>query len=135
MNFYKDKIIFTGGSGRFGKVFKSAYSFKNIYYPSKKDLDICNYKSIKKILKKIKPKILNIINKRGIKRAGIFGSYARGEQKKNSDIDILIEPTKKIGFFERIIKKFAKLILFFFKRVVFILFFGAFRSRCLFALF
>jgi dTDP-4-dehydrorhamnose reductase len=58
MNFYKDKIIFTGGSGRFGKVFKSAYSFKNIYYPSKKDLDICNYKSIKKILKKIKPKIL-----------------------------------------------------------------------------
>ena len=58
MNFYKDKIIFTGGSGRFGKVFKSAYSFKNIYYPSRKDLDICNYKSIKKFLKKIRPKIV-----------------------------------------------------------------------------
>ena len=58
MNFYKDKIVFTGGSGRFGKVFKSAYSFKNIYYPSRKDLDICNYKSIKKFLKKIRPKIV-----------------------------------------------------------------------------
>ena len=58
MNFYKDKIIFTGGSGRFGRVFKSTYSFKNIYYPSKKDLDICNYKSIKKLLKKVRPKII-----------------------------------------------------------------------------
>ena len=58
MNFYKDKIVFTGASGRFGKVFKSAYSFKNIYYPSRKDLDICNYKSINKYLKKIRPKIV-----------------------------------------------------------------------------
>jgi|TARA_B110000503_G_scaffold111643_1_gene167194 dTDP-4-dehydrorhamnose reductase len=58
MNFYKDKIIFTGGSGRFGRIFKSAYFFKNIYYPSKKDLDICNYKSIKKFLKKVNPKII-----------------------------------------------------------------------------
>ena len=58
MNFYKDKIVFTGGSGRFGKIFKSEYSFKNIYYPSKKNLNICDYGSIKKFLKKIKPKII-----------------------------------------------------------------------------
>ena len=58
MNFYKDKIIFTGGSGRFGRVFQSAYFLKNIYYPSKKNMDICNYKSIKKFIKKIKPKII-----------------------------------------------------------------------------
>ena len=58
MNFYKDKIVFTGGSGRFGKVFKSVYSFKNIHYPSKKIFDVCNYRSIKKFLKKIKPKII-----------------------------------------------------------------------------
>ena len=32
-----------------------------------------------------------------IKRAGIFGSYATGEQKKNSDIDILIKPAKHMG--------------------------------------
>ena len=31
-------------------------------------------------------------------RAGIFGSYARGDNKKNSDIDILIQPPKGIGF-------------------------------------
>ena len=58
MNFYKDKIVFTGSSGRFGRIFKSVYSFKNIHYPSKKIFDVCNYRSIKKFLKKIKPKII-----------------------------------------------------------------------------
>jgi len=49
-------------------------------------------------LKKLKPKIIRILKSRGIRKAGIFGSYARGEQKKGSDIDILIEPPKGIGF-------------------------------------
>ncbi len=49
-------------------------------------------------LKVIKPQIIRILRKNKIKRAGIFGSYARGEQKKNSDIDILIQPTKDTGF-------------------------------------
>ena len=49
-------------------------------------------------LDKIKPKIVNILKKNNVKRAGIFGSYAEGKQKKNSDIDILIEPPKNIGF-------------------------------------
>lgn len=44
------------------------------------------------------PKIKRILKKNKVKRAGIFGSYARGEQKKNSDIDILIKPPKGIGF-------------------------------------
>ncbi len=55
---------------------------------------------INKNISKIKPKIAKIIKKKGIKKAGIFGSYARGEQKKSSDIDILIEPTKEMGFFD-----------------------------------
>ena len=27
----------------------------------------------------------------GVKEIGIFGSYVRGEQKKNSDVDLLVE--------------------------------------------
>ncbi len=27
----------------------------------------------------------------GVKRIGLFGSFARGEQKKSSDIDLLVE--------------------------------------------
>ena len=39
----------------------------------------------------LKKKIISLLKKEGIKKAGIFGSYARGEQRKNSDIDILVE--------------------------------------------
>lgn len=35
-----------------------------------------------------------------VKRLGIFGSVARGEEKKKSDIDVMVEFTAPIGFFE-----------------------------------
>ncbi len=56
---------------------------------------------MKQKIKLPKEKIIKILKENGVKRAGIFGSYARGEQKKNSDIDILIEPPRNmslIGF-------------------------------------
>ncbi|MFT4343974.1 MAG: nucleotidyltransferase family protein [Candidatus Woesearchaeota archaeon] len=43
-------------------------------------------------------KIRTILKKRGVKKASLFGSYAQGKQRKNSDIDILIEPPRNIGF-------------------------------------
>lgn len=49
-------------------------------------------------LETMKAKIIKVLKSRGIKRAGIFGSFARGEQRKDSDIDILVEPPKGIGF-------------------------------------
>jgi len=42
-------------------------------------------------LEKLKQKILPLLKKFGVKRASIFGSFARGEAKEKSDIDILIE--------------------------------------------
>ncbi|MBT7705888.1 hypothetical protein HN747_00410 [archaeon] len=55
-------------------------------------------KKIQKGLIKIKPKLISVLKKNKIKKAGIFGSYAKGNYRKNSDIDILIEPTKNMGF-------------------------------------
>ena len=52
------KIIFTGGSGRFGKIFKKTSKIKNILYPGRKDLNILNINSIKRYVIKNKPKIL-----------------------------------------------------------------------------
>jgi hypothetical protein len=46
---------------------------------------------------KIKKPIVEILKKYGVKKAGVFGSYARGEEEKGSDIDILIQPTKNMG--------------------------------------
>ena len=79
------------------------YLGKNL---SKKELSLKEVEADKKLrvinklngLEKIKPKIINVLKKNKIKKAGIFGSYSRGEEKKNSDIDILIEPPKNIGF-------------------------------------
>lgn len=53
-----------------------------------------------KELKKIKTKIIKILKQDNIKKAGIFGSYAEGKQKKNSDIDILIQPTKDMSLLD-----------------------------------
>jgi hypothetical protein len=39
----------------------------------------------------IKKKVMPILKKNKVTKAGIFGSYARGEQNENSDIDILVE--------------------------------------------
>ena len=39
----------------------------------------------------IKQRILPILKKHAVKRAAIFGSFARGEGKAKSDVDILIE--------------------------------------------
>src|SRR3989338_1319363 len=47
-----------------------------------------------KDIKSIQKKIIPILKKNNVVRAGIFGSYARGEAKKRSDIDILIKVRK-----------------------------------------
>lgn len=42
-------------------------------------------------LKEIKNKILPVLQRYDVKRAAIFGSFVRGEEKEDSDIDILVE--------------------------------------------
>lgn len=40
----------------------------------------------------------NLRKQYGVKEIGIFGSYVRGEQGAESDLDILVELEKPIGF-------------------------------------
>jgi len=42
-------------------------------------------------IEKIKDQILPILKQAGVKRSSLFGSYARGDQARGSDIDILVE--------------------------------------------
>ena len=44
-----------------------------------------------KEFEKVKKEIVKILKKHHIKKAGIFGSYARGEEGKRSDVDILVD--------------------------------------------
>ena len=51
-------------------------------------------------IEEIKKKILPILEDYRVKKIGLFGSYARGEIKENSDIDILIEIEKDISLLD-----------------------------------
>tara|TARA_B100000886_G_scaffold332804_1_gene285947 strand:- start:627 stop:1331 length:705 start_codon:yes stop_codon:yes gene_type:complete len=53
------KIIFTGGNGKFGKIFQKFHSNKRyIYYPSSNIFDVTNLKKMENFIKKIKPKFI-----------------------------------------------------------------------------
>ena len=65
---------------------------------------------IKAILQKQKA---HLTAKYKVKEIGIFGSFVRGEQKKNSDLDILVEFCEPVDFFafldlEEYLKKTVK---------------------------
>jgi len=42
-------------------------------------------------LEGLKSKIIPILQHNDVKKAAVFGSFVRGEQKEDSDIDILVE--------------------------------------------
>lgn len=54
----------------------------------------------KTIKEKINKELPNLKEKYPIKKLGVFGSFARGEQKKTSDIDVVVEFNSPIGFFD-----------------------------------
>ena len=82
-------IVFTGGTGRFGEVFKTIKSKNKIYFPQKKQLDIKNFKSIKIYLKRIKPNYL-------IHAAALSRPMEIHEKDINKSIDINIIGTANI---------------------------------------
>lgn len=55
-------------------------------------------KTVKDIEKIIQNNKKELKEKYGLREIGIFGSYIRGEQDKNSDIDILVEVERPMGF-------------------------------------
>ena len=52
------------------------------------------------IKKEITDQLPYLAEKYNVKRLGIFGSVARGDSKKDSDVDILVEFKSPVGFFD-----------------------------------
>jgi dTDP-4-dehydrorhamnose reductase len=82
-------IVVTGGSGRFGSILKKKYPSKNIFYPTKKELNIISARSTEKYLKKNKPKIL-------IHLAGLSRPMKEHEKNISKSIDLNIIGTANI---------------------------------------
>ena len=53
-----DKILVTGGNGRFAKILRKKNVLLNLYFTSKKECNILDLNSLEKIIKKIKPKVI-----------------------------------------------------------------------------
>jgi hypothetical protein len=53
------------------------------------------FEEIKKIIQEHKE---DLKKEYGVKEIGIFGSFVKGEQKEVSDVDILIELERPVGF-------------------------------------
>lgn len=51
-------------------------------------------------LRQLERKILPVLKRHGAVHAGVFGSFVRGEARKTSDIDILIEIRKDISLLD-----------------------------------
>ena len=51
-------------------------------------------------LEEIKHKSIPLAQKYGVKRLGLFGSYARGEADENSDLNFLISKGEMRGLFQ-----------------------------------
>jgi len=69
---------------------------RNVVYRIKKDPRVLNFldlveRACLNDLEDIKKKIVPVLRKHGVIRAGIFGSVARGEADRKSDVDILVE--------------------------------------------
>lgn len=52
------------------------------------------------ILRILKEEMPRLKERHGISKIGLFGSYSRGEQDADSDIDLLVQIERPIGFFK-----------------------------------
>jgi dTDP-4-dehydrorhamnose reductase len=89
MLLYKNKIIITGGTGRFGQELKKIKSKYNIFFPKKNELNILKYNLIIKYLKSKKPKYL-------IHMAGLSRPMDLHEKFPSKSIDLNIIGTANI---------------------------------------
>ncbi|MDB0054168.1 sugar nucleotide-binding protein [Candidatus Pelagibacter sp.] len=88
-NKMEKKILVTGGDGRFSKIFKKKNKSLKLIFTSKKQCNILSIKSIEKIVKKIKPKII-------IHCAGLSRPMEIHEKNISKSIDLNIIGTANI---------------------------------------
>lgn len=83
------KILVTGGDGRFSKILKQKNKSLNLFFASKKKCNILSIKSIEKIIKHIKPKII-------MHCAGLSRPMKIHEKNISKSIDLNIIGTSNI---------------------------------------
>ena len=99
----QDKIIVTGGDGRFAQILKKKNKILNLKFLSKKKLNILSIKSIENIIKKHKPNII-------IHTAGLSRPMDQHDKDINKSIDLNIIGTANVV---KLCKKYKIKIIYF----------------------
>ena len=89
MLLYKNRIVVTGGTGRFAKELSKVKTNYDLFFPNKNKLNILNLNSIRKFIKLKKPKYL-------IHLAGLSRPMDMHEKFLNKSIDLNIIGTANI---------------------------------------
>ena len=90
MSLYKNRVVVTGGTGRFGQVLKKIKSKNKLFFPKKSELNILKVNSITKFLNLKKPKYL-------IHLAGLSRPMEMHEKFIKKSIDLNIIGTSNIA--------------------------------------
>lgn len=92
-----------------GKTYKMKYLFRACFHKNKKQIST---NEIKKIKRKIKKHRMFIKEKFHIIHLFIYGSYAKKDHKKDSDLDLLYISDEEIGFdkYEEIKEAISKMV-------------------------
>lgn len=100
--YYRVLSVRKGGKVSKKRIYIGVNLNKNEVGLKEKEADerLLSSKQVSKELQKIMPKLRKILVDNKIKRAGVFGSYALGDFKRDSDIDILIQPTKNMSLMD-----------------------------------
>ncbi len=85
----KKLILVTGADGRFAKILRRDNTKLNLYFASKKECNILDVKSLKKIFKKVKPKII-------LHTAGLSRPMTIHDRSISKSIDLNIIGTANI---------------------------------------
>ena len=51
-------------------------------------------------IQSIRRRVVPVLRRYGVRKASVFGSFARGEQRKTSDVDFLVQVPRGMGLIE-----------------------------------
>jgi len=80
--------------------FEAAKFYSKEFLRNNPDLNVCNMKKIEEIKNKLEELKPILKEKYNVANIGFFGSYVRGQEKRSSDLDVLVELSEPIGLFK-----------------------------------
>jgi predicted nucleotidyltransferase len=66
---------------------------------TQRKIKVTSLEEIKEVIERHRPELKRQFH---VEKIGVFGSYARGDQKKRSDIDFLVTFDESISLFDRV---------------------------------